>query len=179
MSSLNCDDFCTQKDNDYLVTFITPLFLSLFYYETSLSLFWVMQASPKALWELVWMIQYESLISQHVPLLLLLNSFLSTVAVSGSSLLCGQTFLIIKKRWNNYARSQKMYVLPLLFSPEYRLSGTKLIFMRDSTCINWAIFQKLLPHFTEESPHLHRQMLVKGMEITDNSSSAWALTCAK
>jgi len=27
-------------------------------------------------------------------------------------------------------------------------------------------------HFTEESSHLHSQILVKGMEITDNSTSA-------
>lgn len=36
-SSFNCDNLCTQKNNDYSVTFITPLLLSLFYSETSLS----------------------------------------------------------------------------------------------------------------------------------------------
>lgn len=164
------------------MTFIIPLLLSLFYAENSLSLFWVMQASPKTLWELTQMMQCEPLISQHVPLLLLLNPILSIVVVSGSSLLCGQTFLIIKKHWSNYARSQKMYVLPLLFSPECSLLGTKLTLMRDSTCIccmNCDSFQKWLLHFTEESPHLHRQMLIKGVEITDSSTSAWALAHAK
>lgn len=65
----------------------------------------------------------------------LLCCFLSTVAVSGSSLLYGQTFLTIKKHWSNYARSQKMYVLPLFFTPEYRLLGTKLMLLRDNICI--------------------------------------------
>lgn len=150
----NCNNLCTQKNNDYWVTFIPPLLLlSLFYSGTSLSLFWVMQVTPKAGWELVQMMQHEPLLSQHVSFLLLLN-YLSTVAVSGSSLLCGQTFLTIKKLWSNCAGNQKTYVFPLPFSPEYRLLGTKLTLITEGTCIcytNWSIFQKWLLHSEQES----------------------------
>lgn len=108
--------------------------------------------------------------------------FLSTVAALGSSLLCGQTFLIIKEHWSSYARSQKMYVLPLLFSLVYILLWTSLSLTRDSMCSCcriWDIILRLILHFTEDSPHLHWQMLVRCREITHNSISAWALTCVK
>lgn len=56
------------------MTFWWPLqllFSCLFYSEASLSLLWIMPASPKALWELVQTMQYEPLIPQHSPLMLL------------------------------------------------------------------------------------------------------------
>lgn len=56
------------------MTFWWPLqFLlsCLVYSEASLSLFWIILAGPKALWELEQMMQYEPLIPQHSPLMLL------------------------------------------------------------------------------------------------------------
>lgn len=123
--------------------------------------------------------QCKPLIPQHVCLLLLCNQLLFLYYCS---------FRIKPAVWPNLPDHKKT-LEQLCKKPKNVctstitftwLLGTKLTLTTDSKCcMNWDIFQKLLVHFTEDSPHLHRQMLVKGVEITNNSASAWAFNYTK